>query len=76
MQAKIKTGSKAIKIEEKNNKMLYVFDKNASFEVDPKYIVNEIIGRGVYGVVAEGENIQNKQKVAIKLIKPLFRDPG
>lgn len=57
MQAKIKTGSKAIKIEEKNNKMLYVFDKNASFEVDPKYIVNEIIGRGVYGVVAEGENI-------------------
>jgi serine/threonine protein kinase len=46
-----------------------VFDKRVSFEVDPAYKINEVIGRGVYGVVAEGENSQTGQKVAVKWIK-------
>lgn len=35
---------------------MYYFDKRISFHVDSKYKINEIIGKGMRGVVAEGEN--------------------
>lgn len=60
---------KAIRVEPKGKKTVYVYDKRVSFEVDSIYRINEIIGRGVYGVVAEGENTVSGQKVAVKLIK-------
>lgn len=49
-----RTVQKPIRVEEKDNKTLYVFDKRTSFLVDNKYKINEIIGRGGYGIVAEG----------------------
>jgi len=58
-----------VSIVEKDGKMIYTFDKRIAFEVDPVYKISSLIGRGVYGVVAEGENIETGQKVAVKLIK-------
>lgn len=56
--------------------MVYTFDRRTVFEVDPIYKVNTLIGRGAYGLVASGENTKTKEKVAVKLITDLFRDPG
>lgn len=42
--------------------------------VDPEYTIMNVIGNGGYGMVASGENIVTKQKVAIKKVPDLFAD--
>ena len=59
-----------------SDKMIYSFDRRRVFEVDPKYRILKFIDQGAYGMVASGENIETKQKVAIKLISDLFKFPS
>lgn len=58
-----------------SNKLIYKFDKRVEFEVDPKYRLEKLIGRGAYAMVALGENIETKKKVAIKQVEKLFDRP-
>ncbi len=43
----------------------------ASIKNLEKYEIVRFIGRGKYSTVFEGRNVENKEKVAIKIYKPL-----
>ena len=44
------------------------------FHIPTKYKLTKLLGRGSYGVVCSGVNIDTGEKVAIKKVFKLFRD--
>jgi len=44
------------------------------FHIPTKYKLTKLLGRGSYGVVCAGINIETGEKVAIKKVFKLFRD--
>lgn len=45
-----------------------------NFQIDKKYKLVKVIGRGAYGVVVSAENTETKEKVAVKKISRAFED--
>lgn len=45
---------------------------DAVFEVENRYVIKEVIGKGSYGVVASAMDLKEKKMVAIKKIENLF----
>lgn len=46
--------------------------KNGEFEIEPKYDIIEIVGRGAYGVVLAAKDTEKNEMVAIKKISKAF----
>lgn len=47
-------------------------EKNGQFEIEPKYEIIEIVGRGAYGIVTAAKNKETNDMVAIKRISKAF----
>lgn len=43
-----------------------------TFVLPKRYVVNKIIGRGAFGVVCAGIDVETREKIAIKKIKKIF----
>lgn len=46
--------------------------KNGEFQIEPKYDIVEVVGRGAYGVVLAAKNNESNEMVAIKKISKAF----
>mmetsp|Transcript_10106 Transcript_10106/g.10061 ORF Transcript_10106/g.10061 Transcript_10106/m.10061 type:complete len:83 (+) Transcript_10106:291-539(+) len=44
------------------------------FHIPTKYKLTKLVGRGSYGVVCAGINVETQEKVAIKKVFKLFRE--